>query len=42
MYVDTQPLVRSVLDDFNVYIFAYGQIGSWKTYMMVMSHTKKL
>jgi len=30
-----QPLVRSVLDGFNVCIFAYGQTGSGKTFTMV-------
>ncbi|KAL7088158.1 hypothetical protein ACP275_13G111000 [Erythranthe tilingii] len=34
IYGDTQPLVRSVLDGFNVCIFAYGQTGSGKTYTM--------
>lgn len=34
IYVDTQPLIRSVLDGFNVCIFAYGQTGSGKTYTM--------
>ncbi|XP_042404762.1 kinesin-like protein KIN-14C [Zingiber officinale] len=34
VYLDTQPLVRSVLDGFNVCIFAYGQTGSGKTYTM--------
>lgn len=34
IYEDTQPLVRSVLDGFNVCIFAYGQTGSGKTYTM--------
>ncbi|XP_069143687.1 kinesin-like protein KIN-14F isoform X1 [Solanum lycopersicum] len=34
IYVDTQPLVRTVLDGFNVCIFAYGQTGSGKTYTM--------
>ncbi|KAK4355138.1 hypothetical protein RND71_024109 [Anisodus tanguticus] len=34
IYVDTQPLVRSILDGFNVCIFAYGQTGSGKTYTM--------
>ncbi|XVF77000.1 hypothetical protein PTKIN_Ptkin14bG0004900 [Pterospermum kingtungense] len=34
IYADTQPLVRSVLDGFNVCIFAYGQTGSGKTYTM--------
>lgn len=32
-----QPLVRSVLDGYNVCIFAYGQTGSGKTYTMVRS-----
>lgn len=32
-----QPLVRSVLDGFNVCIFAYGQTGSGKTFTMVLS-----
>ncbi|CAA6669134.1 unnamed protein product [Spirodela intermedia] len=34
IYSDTQPLIRSVLDGFNVCIFAYGQTGSGKTYTM--------
>ncbi|KAK3034547.1 hypothetical protein RJ639_033793, partial [Escallonia herrerae] len=34
VFVDTQPLIRSVLDGFNVCIFAYGQTGSGKTYTM--------
>ncbi|CAA7025657.1 unnamed protein product [Microthlaspi erraticum] len=34
IYVDTQPVIRSVLDGFNVCIFAYGQTGSGKTYTM--------
>ncbi|CAI8587068.1 unnamed protein product [Vicia faba] len=34
IYVDTQPLVRSVLDGYNACIFAYGQTGSGKTYTM--------
>lgn len=37
IYVDTQPLIRSVLDGYNVCIFAYGQTGSGKTYTMVSS-----
>ncbi|KAF8379514.1 hypothetical protein HHK36_028952 [Tetracentron sinense] len=35
VFLDTQPLIRSVLDGFNVCIFAYGQTGSGKTYTMV-------
>ncbi|KAM0913524.1 hypothetical protein ACQ4PT_012117 [Festuca glaucescens] len=34
VYVDTQPLIRSVMDGYNVCIFAYGQTGSGKTYTM--------
>ncbi|KAG6542217.1 hypothetical protein Mapa_016345 [Marchantia paleacea] len=34
IYRDTQPLIRSVLDGYNVCIFAYGQTGSGKTYTM--------
>ncbi|KAJ0681730.1 putative minus-end-directed kinesin ATPase [Helianthus annuus] len=34
VYVDTQPLIRSVLDGYNVCIFAYGQTGSGKTFTM--------
>ncbi|VVB04903.1 unnamed protein product [Arabis nemorensis] len=34
IYTDTQPVIRSVLDGFNVCIFAYGQTGSGKTYTM--------
>ncbi|KAK1307487.1 Kinesin-4 [Acorus calamus] len=34
VFHDTQPLIRSVLDGFNVCIFAYGQTGSGKTYTM--------
>jgi hypothetical protein len=34
VYRETKPLVRSVLDGFNVCIFAYGQTGSGKTYTM--------
>lgn len=37
IYIDTQPVIRSVLDGFNVCIFAYGQTGSGKTYTMVSS-----
>ncbi|KAJ4847412.1 hypothetical protein Tsubulata_016686 [Turnera subulata] len=35
VYKDTQPLIRSVMDGYNVCIFAYGQTGSGKTYTMV-------
>ncbi|XP_024966001.1 kinesin-like protein KIN-14I, partial [Cynara cardunculus var. scolymus] len=34
VFADTQPLIRSVLDGFNVCIFAYGQTGSGKTYTL--------
>ncbi|XP_074585327.1 kinesin-like protein KIN-14P [Curcuma longa] len=34
VFSDTKPLIRSVLDGFNVCIFAYGQTGSGKTYTM--------
>lgn len=35
VFSDTQPLIRSVLDGYNVCIFAYGQTGSGKTHTMV-------
>ncbi|KAK3036758.1 hypothetical protein RJ639_029723 [Escallonia herrerae] len=34
VFSDTEPLIRSVLDGYNVCIFAYGQTGSGKTYTM--------
>ncbi|WCJ43004.1 Kinesin-like protein KIN-14G [Euphorbia peplus] len=34
VFADTRPLIRSVLDGFNVCIFAYGQTGSGKTFTM--------
>ncbi|XP_054801208.1 kinesin-like protein KIN-14L [Prosopis cineraria] len=34
IYKDTRPLIRSVIDGYNVCIFAYGQTGSGKTYTM--------
>lgn len=37
VFADTQPLIRSVMDGYNVCIFAYGQTGSGKTYTMVRS-----
>ena len=40
VFLDTQPLIRSVLDGFNVCIFAYGQTGSGKTFTMVGQNTQ--
>ncbi|KAH9625572.1 hypothetical protein KSS87_009925 [Heliosperma pusillum] len=37
VFADTQPLIRTILDGYNVCIFAYGQTGSGKTYTMVKS-----
>ncbi|KAL5075454.1 hypothetical protein RYX36_014438 [Vicia faba] len=34
VFSDIQPLIRSVLDGFNVCIFSYGQTGSGKTHTM--------
>ena len=34
VFEDTKPLIRSVVDGFNVCIFAYGQTGSGKTFTM--------
>ncbi|XP_051124636.1 kinesin-like protein KIN-14G [Andrographis paniculata] len=34
VFTDMQPLIRSVLDGYNVCIFAYGQTGSGKTFTM--------
>ncbi|KAJ8513343.1 hypothetical protein OPV22_003777 [Ensete ventricosum] len=39
VFLDIQPLVRSVLDGYNVCIFAYGQTGSGKTYTMTGPHS---
>ncbi|KAE9455972.1 hypothetical protein C3L33_12127, partial [Rhododendron williamsianum] len=35
IFKDTQPIIRSVMDGYNVCIFAYGQTGSGKTHTMV-------
>lgn len=40
VYEDTQPLIRSVLDGYNVCIFAYGQTGSGKTHTMAGTHVE--
>eukprot|EP00879_Flechtneria_rotunda_P018099 GHRR01018977.1.p1 GENE.GHRR01018977.1~~GHRR01018977.1.p1 ORF type:complete len:641 (+),score=222.53 GHRR01018977.1:337-2259(+) len=42
LYEDTQPLIRSVLDGYNVCIFAYGQTGSGKTHTMSGTDTMHL
>ncbi|KAM0858996.1 hypothetical protein ACQ4PT_047517 [Festuca glaucescens] len=34
VYMETQSLIRSVMDGYNVCIFAYGQTGSGKTHTM--------
>ncbi|CAM0145468.1 unnamed protein product [Urochloa decumbens] len=34
VYKETQPLIRSIMDGYNVCIFAYGQTGSGKTHTM--------
>ncbi|KAK3010268.1 hypothetical protein RJ639_012588, partial [Escallonia herrerae] len=34
VFKDTQPLIRSVMDGYNVCIFGYGQTGSGKTHTM--------
>ncbi|KAK8315147.1 hypothetical protein V6Z12_D01G220600 [Gossypium hirsutum] len=39
VFNDTQPLIRSVMDGYNVCIFAYGQTGSGKTYTMFGSYS---
>ncbi|ESQ49038.1 hypothetical protein EUTSA_v10019993mg [Eutrema salsugineum] len=38
VFRETQPLIRSVMDGYNVCIFAYGQTGSGKTYTMTYSN----
>ena len=40
VFSDTQPLIRSVLDGYNVCIFAYGQTGAGKTFTMVNRLTR--
>jgi len=40
--MDTQPLIRSVMDGYNVYIFAYGQTGYGKTHTMVSVFPKNI
>ncbi len=35
IFVDTKPLITSVLDGYNVCIMAYGQTGAGKTYTMM-------
>jgi len=42
VYVETAPLVRSVLDGYNVCIFAYGQTGSGKTHTMSGTNVEQL
>jgi kinesin family protein C2/C3 len=34
VFAETVPVVRSVMDGFNVCIFAYGQTGTGKTFTM--------
>ncbi|KAK3040675.1 hypothetical protein RJ639_028371 [Escallonia herrerae] len=34
VFKDTQPLIRYVMDGYNVCVFAYGQTGSGKTHTM--------
>lgn len=41
VYAETQPLIRSVLDGYNVCIFAYGQTGSGKTHTMSGTHVEE-
>lgn len=42
VFRETQPLIRSVMDGYNVCIFAYGQTGSGKTYTMVRIQTRNI
>ncbi|GKE11143.1 kinesin-like protein KIN-14L [Tanacetum coccineum] len=37
IFADTQPLIQSVLDGYNVCIFAYGQMGIWEIHTMCAS-----
>jgi len=41
VYAESQPLIRSVLDGYNVCIFAYGQTGSGKTHTMSGTHVEE-
>lgn len=41
MYADASPLVTSVLDGYNVCIFAYGQTGTGKTFTMEGTERKR-
>ncbi|KAI3675997.1 hypothetical protein L1987_85593 [Smallanthus sonchifolius] len=41
VFSDTQPLIRSVLDGFNVCVFACGQTGAGKTYTLISNPAKK-
>ena len=41
VFRDTEPLMTSVLDGFNVCIFAYGQSGSGKTFTMEGTEEKQ-
>lgn len=42
VYIETAPLVRSVLDGYNVCIFAYGQTGSGKTHTMSGTNVEQM
>lgn len=42
VFSDTGPLIRSVVDGFNICIFACGQTGAGKTYTLVRKSLKIL